>query len=353
MFLFLITQGLDWLESQGYKPQKVLLDFWPPHLSQHRLALKSMANYFSSCFFYQSQRQSSFSTSLKDLFCNYLTLPGFYFWNASFWGLSPFLLSLYLIIFAPHVVIVKTNPRIVLFIALISFRMMITLLIPAGIKGWNKQYFPRSWHQNHSENRKYLRLGQEMKELQSRASTASKASGKGVKLVHNKLGEKWMVLELAAGKERGERSQGRRPFWWVMVKILHSRHGNCSPSLSPTPNMKSTEKPHENIERLGRTALTSEIISISGEQMEESGTRDASLNTGLHHEVTRHNKVKKKNFFSRTKISKMQYWTIQYIMWSRENFSKIWYTKMWLKFCVHVLYVLVRSLSWWWGGVGW
>lgn len=52
-------------------------------------------------------------------------------------------------------------------------------------------------------------MGQEMKELKSRASAASRASGKGGKLLRSKPGEKGIVQELAAVEERrkgGERS---------------------------------------------------------------------------------------------------------------------------------------------------
>lgn len=64
--------------------------------------------------------------------------------------------------------------------------------------------------------------------------------------------------------------------------------------------------------------MTSEARSISGEQMEKSGTRDASLITGLYQRVTQHDgkeqdvslthitELKKKKKLSRTRISKMQ-----------------------------------------------
>lgn len=91
-------------------------------------------------------------------------------------------------------------------------------------------------------------------------------------------------------EEPGRRREpGRRNFWWVILKILHTHHGNSTPTLSYTHHEeKSIEKSHEHAEGLGRIILTSEVISIPGEQMEKSGTKDASLNTGLYREVTPH-----------------------------------------------------------------
>lgn len=172
----------------------------------------------------------------------------------------------------------------------------------------------KDWHQNYSENRKDLWLGQETKGLKSRAPATSKASGKWVKLVHSKLGEKWMVLKPAAVDERGEReARGGGP-------------SGESWSKSSTATMRTLVHPwashqtwreiywetRENTERLGRIILTSKIIPLSGEQgTEKPAWTQGSTMKWL--DITKNIKLirkKKKWKLSRTKISKIQYWTI-------------------------------------------
>lgn len=75
------------------------------------------------------------------------------------------------------------------------------------VKRREKYYFPKSWHHGDFKNRKHLRLGQEGKELKSRARMASQVLGKRPKPLCNKAGEKCTVSGQPAAEEGREREE--------------------------------------------------------------------------------------------------------------------------------------------------
>lgn len=83
-------------------------------------------------------------------------------------------------------------------------------------KGEKKYSFPKNWHQDYSKDEKHLCLGQEVKELKSRASCVSKDPGKKVKWLCNKWGEKstYCVEQWLSEKgEMGERNPRKAEDW--------------------------------------------------------------------------------------------------------------------------------------------
>lgn len=131
------------------------------------------------------------------------------------------------------------------------------------------------------------------------------SSREEMKLPCNKLGEKCTVGEQPLWKKGGEGWRGARgklkteklpvsggqvlaqPPWELYsdrvsytknkVKIKHW--------FSGAPE-NSVEKPREKVGGLVRIILTSEAISISGKQMEKSGTKDAGVNIGWYQGMT-------------------------------------------------------------------
>ena len=167
----------------------------------------------------------------------------------------------------------------------------------AGIKG-----------QNYSKHRKPLWLGPEMKQFKAesihnfqsfREEAETGPQQPGREMDGSGVGSCWRKESEVGGTRKGETSVA-----------LSSK--SCTPIMGTLPHpcvLHPREVYWETTwarRRARKDILTSEVISISGERMEKSGTRDASLNTGWHQEVTWHDdkeqdvsvihKVKNNNF---------------------------------------------------------
>lgn len=167
---------------------------------------------------------------------------------------------------------------------------MIALLIIAGIKKkkCKKDDSLKSWHQNYAKNGKDLWLGQETK-TSNWAPTASKVSGTRPTLLCTELGRCTLSprrrLQEKGERQGAARGRGRRTKRDFCHQTPWKHYSDPVSSIKKEGNgvpEKSAEKPRVNVKGLRWIIFTSKAKSISGEQIENSGTRDVSYNGGFY-----------------------------------------------------------------------